>query len=440
MMPTQTMGRDDAIEPMSAVLPAQATRILLWSIAGFTAVIITWASVAEVNETASAPGRVVPTRPLQVISNLEGGIVADILVKPGQAIAAGAPLLRLDPDLAAADYGRSRATGDALAARIVRLEAEVTDRVPAFPPMLAATAPAAVAAERSAWAARRLERASGIAGSRARVDGAMRGLYEARAAAAVAVEARSQAAREVAMLAPLVDKDIEPRLTLDRARSALVQADAAAAGARQTVARAAASADEARAVMASIGDGARAVAGNALALARAELASQAAALPALRRRVDRTEVRSPMAGTVQRIIAGTVGGSVAPGAPLVEIVPAGGALAIEARVRPRDIGMVHLGQPAAVRITAYDSSVYGKLDGRVTRISPDAVDDGHSGEGWYLVRIETRGDGLKGPDGRKRPIGAGMVAETDLLGPSRSVMSYLLSPITRLSDTAFRER
>ena len=439
-MTTQTLGHDDAREPFAGVQPAQLTRVLLWSIAGFTAVIIGWASVAEVNETATAPGRVVATRPLQVVSNLEGGIVSAILVRPGQRVAAGAPLLRLDPDAVIADYGRNSAAGNALSARIARLEAEVANRIPVFPPALEAAAPGAVAAERSAWAARRLDRANSLAGSRARIDAAVRGFDEAKATAVSAAEARAQAGREVGMLVPLVDKGIEPRLTLDRARSARVQSEAAAAGAQQAVARAAAIAAEARAAADSIGDGARAAAGNDLAQARAELATQSAALPALRHRVERTAVRSPVAGTVQRVLAATVGGSVAPGAPLVEIVPAGGALAIEARVRPRDIGMVHVGQPAAVRITAFDSSVYGKLDGRVARISPDAVSDVPGGEGWYLVRIETRGDGVKGPDGRARPLGPGMVAETDLLGPSRTVMSYLLSPISKLSTTAFRER
>ena len=205
------------------------------------------------------------------------------------------------------------------------------------------------------------------------------------------------------------------------------------------MARAAAMVAEASANLAGIGDGARAAAGNDLALARADLAGQSAALPALQRRVDRADVRSPVAGTVQRVLAATIGGSVAPGAPLVEIVPADGALVVEARVRPRDIGMVHLGQPAMVRITAYDASVYGKLEGRVTAISPDTIADNGS-EGWYLVRIETTGNSLVAPDGSKRAIGAGMVAETDLLGPSRTVMSYLLSPVTKLTGSAFRER
>ncbi len=434
-MSTPLSGHAGTLTALVAAAPP--TRLLLWSIAGFTAAMIAWASVAEINETATAPGRVVATRPLQSVSNLEGGIVSEILVKPGQAVARGTPLLRLDPGVVGADYGRTNAAGQALAARIVRLEAEVADRAPVFPAELAA---AAVAAERSAWAARHRDRDTGLAAGRARVVAAGRGLDEARAAAAAAAEARAQAAREAAMLAPLVDRGIEPRLTLDRARSALVQADAAAAGAQQAVARAAAIADEARAAMAGIADGARAAAGNELTLARAEFAGQSATLPALRNRVDRTLVRSPTAGTVQRVIAATIGGSVAPGAPLVEIVPGGGALAVEARVRPRDIGMVHIGQPAQVRITAYDSSLYGRLEGRVSRMSPDAVSDDRGGEGWYLVRVETRGDGLVGPDGRTRALGPGMVAETDLLGPSRSVMSYLLAPISRLSATAFRER
>lgn len=422
------------------VTPTRAARWLLWSITGFIAIMIAWASMAELNETAVAPGRIVPQKPLQVISNLEGGSISAILVKPGQKISAGTLMLKLDPASAAADFGRGNSAANALAARIVRLEAEIASAEPVFPGTLAAAAPGAVSAERGLWLARRRDLATAEAGSRARFDGAVRALGEARAQAAAAAEARAQNAREVAMLAPLVDKGIEPRLTLERARSELVRAEAAAAGASEAVSRAGAAVAEARTAINAIGNGARAAAGADLALARAELGGQAAALPALQQRIDRTEVRSPISGTVQRILVNTIGGSVGPGAPLVELVAAEGALAVEARVRPRDIGFVHLGQRAAVRITAYDSSIYGKLDGKVARISPDAIVDERGGEGWYLVRIETNRDALRAPDGRRLALGPGMVAETDLLGPSRSVLSYLLSPITKLSGTAFRER
>ncbi len=235
------------------------------------------------------------------------------------------------------------------------------------------------------------------------------------------------------MLSPLVDKGIEPRMTLDRARSALVQARAAASGAGAALA-------EARAAAAEVVDRGRVEASNDLALARAELAGQSAGLPALQRRVDRTEVRTPIAGIVQGVLVATVSSSVAAGAVLAEVVPTGDALIVEARVRPRDIGFVRLGQSAAVKLTAYDPSVYGRLGGRVTAISPDAVMDERGGDGWYLVRIETRARALKAPDGTRMAVGAGMVADVELLGRKRTVLSYLLSPVTKLREAAFRER
>lgn len=439
-MSSATSANDTSLDASPAMTPARAARWLLWSIAGFTATMIIWASLAELNETATAPGRIVPQKALQVISNLEGGSVAAILVKPGQKIAANAPLLRLDPASASAEYGRSSTAANALAARIARLEAEIAGTAPVFPPGLDVAAPGAVAAERGLWQARRRDQLSATTGARARIEGATRSLAEAQSLGAATSEARDQAAREVVMLAPLVEKGIEPRLTLDRARSELVRAQAAAAGAAEGISRAAAAVTEARAAAAGIMDGARAAVGAELAVARAELAGQSAALPALQQRMVRTEVRSPIAGTVQRLLVNTIGGTVAPGAPLVEVVPAAGALVVDARVRPRDIGFIHLGQRAAVRVTAYDSSIYGKLAGKVTRISPDAVLDDRGGEGWYLVRIETAADALSAPNGQRLPLGAGMVVEADLLGPSRTVMSYLLSPVTRLSGTAFRER
>jgi adhesin transport system membrane fusion protein len=400
---------------------------------------IGWSCVAEVNETATAAGRVVPQRPLQVISNPEGGVVAGIFARAGDRVAAGHVLLRLDPGAAAADFGRSDAATNALSARILRLEAQAAGRAPVFPDALRTAAPGAVAAEQALWQAQARDTANADSGSRARLDGAVRALAEAEAAAMAATEVRAQSAREAAMMAPLVEKGIEPRLTLDRARSALVQADAGLAGASQAVARARAVVAEARAGAAAAEGHRRAEASSDLAAARAQLAEQQATLPALRRRVERADVRSPVAGTVQRVLVGTIGSAIAPGAALVEVVPAEGALAVAARVRPRDIGMVHLGQSATVKVTAYDSSVYGSLAGRVVRISPDAVVDDRGGEGWYEVRIETPARSLEGPGGRKVAIGAGMVTEVNLLGAPRTVLSYLLGPVARLTADAFRE-
>ncbi len=388
-------------------------------------------------ETAVASGRVAPARALQQVSNLEGGRVTAILARPGDKVAAGQLLLRLDPDAAAADLGRSSSLAAALQARIARLEAEASGTAPVFHAALPA---AVIASERALWSARRADLTVVGTGDAARRDAATRALAEAESAVRVQAEARAQAAREVAMLAPLVDKGIEPAISLARARSALVQADAALTGAGAAARRAAALVTEAGAAGATAESRFRSAAADALTAARAELAGQSAALPALQGRVDRTAVRSPIAGTVQRVLVATIGGTVAAGAPLVEIVPAGEALIIDADVRPSDIAFVHPGQQATVRLTAYDSAVYGVLQGEVARISPDAIVNERSGESHYSVRITTRATALKAPDGAALAIGPGMVAEVNFTGRQRSVLSYLFAPVTKLSQNAFRER
>jgi adhesin transport system membrane fusion protein len=431
-MTTQTMT-----ESISRVDPARAAQVMLGTITGFMVVIIVWAGLAQVPETAIATGRVAPARALQQVSNLEGGRITAILVRPGDRVTAGQLLLRLDPDAAAADLGRSSSMTAALTARIARLEAEARGTAPAFDDALPT---GVVAGERALWAARRAELGAAGAGDAARRDAAARALAEADSAVRVHAEARAQAAREVAMLVPLVDKGIEPAISLARARSALVQAEAAAAGAGAAARRAAALVIEARAAGTAAESRFRAAAADALTVARAELAGQTAALPALQGRVDRTAVRSPIAGTVQRVLVATIGGTVAAGAPLVEIVPAGEALVVDADVRPSDIAFVHPGQPATVRLSAYDASVYGSIKGEVSRISPDAVVNERTGISHFNVRIVTRDTALRASDGAPLPIGPGMVAEVSFTGRQRSVLSYLFAPVTKLRQNAFRER
>jgi membrane fusion protein, adhesin transport system len=139
------------------------------------------------------------------------------------------------------------------------------------------------------------------------------------------------------------------------------------------------------------------------------------------------------------VLVTTIGGSVSPGQPLVELVPAREQLQVEARIRQQDIGSVRINQRANVDITAYDPAIYGSLAGKVTGISPDAVIDERTGESFYVVRVLTGKSALIDKRGKPLPIGAGMVATVNLLGDKRSVLSYILTPITRVTDAAFRE-
>lgn len=164
-----------------------------------------------------------------------------------------------------------------------------------------------------------------------------------------------------------------------------------------------------------------------------------AALPAYENKLDRTTVRAPVDGRINRVFVTTIGGSVRPGDPLLEMVPGRDSLLIEAMVAAKDIASVHLEQRAKVNISAYDSAVYGSMEGKVVAVSPDAVVNERTGESHYLVRVRTTTDAISDSTGRRLRIGPGMGAEVMLLGDKRSVLTYILTPLTRLAETAFRE-
>jgi len=406
--------------------PSRAANLLLWVIAAFVVIFVAWAALAKVDEVSRAQGRVVPSRQLQVVSNLEGGIVRDILVRQGQKVEAGQPLLRLDATQFSAQFSREQEGYNALVARITRLQAEVDGAAPAFPPGLIATSPALVAAERSLHQARQSELAAALSSARSQLD-------QAQTIVSTRQQAKSLADRELALIGPLVEKGIEPQIELLRAQSAASQANGEYRGAQGAAAQAASE-------LRSVREQFRSKAVDDLTAAKAELAGMGRELPALQDRVTRAELKAPISGTVNRVLVATVGGVVKPGEPLVEIVPSDDALVVEARVAPADIAFVRPNQKAQVKLTAYDYSIYGALDGEVERISPDAVlTDERTGETHYLVRVRTNG-GLLDATGKPLAITPGMVAEIDLLGEKRSILSYILSPIERVGGRAMREK
>ena len=313
-------------------------------------------------------------------------------------------------------------------------------RVAAYPAAADAATADQIRIEQALHASRMADLSSLTSAAAARAAKAERSVAEAQAAYQARVTARDSRLSEVRILRPLVERGIEPRLSLAQAESAAAIAASEAQQAAESIARARASVSEARSALAQIRQEWRAQAANELATAQAELAARRRAMPALAERVDRTVVRAPLAGRINRVLVTTRGGTARPGEPLVEIVPSDERLLIEARVRPDDIAFVSLDQEARVAITAYDRSVYGALDGRVVAISPDAVTEERTGETFYLVRVRTDENALEDQAGRRLPIGPGMVAEVNILGDTRTVLQYILSPITKLSESAFRER
>jgi adhesin transport system membrane fusion protein len=414
--------------------------LLLWVITALTVSLILWASLATVQEVVQGNGKVIPSSRLQVVSNLEGGVVSEILVKAGERVKQGQTLLRLDDTATSADFARSDTSIDALKARAARLEAEARGRSLVFPAALETAAPALVANERALHNAQIASFESEREIARSRLQQAERAALQAAAETNARREALALSQREVTTLKPLVEKGVEPQMSLVRAQSAERQAQSALEAAIAAERRANAGQAEAQSGVRNVDQRFRATASEALATTRAEIAAQSEGIPALAERVARTDVKAPVAGLVNRVLVTTIGGSVRPGEPLVEVVPEGDTLVIEAAIKPQDISFVRLGQKANVKISAYDYSVYGTLPGVVEQIAPDAVVNERTGEAHFTIRVRTDTTGLKDEDGKPLPIGAGMTAEVDVLGRDRSIMNYLLTPVTRLRDNAFREK
>jgi adhesin transport system membrane fusion protein len=421
------------------IRPRTASNVLLWAIVAFFVIFVIWAAVTELDRTVRGMGRIVASSQLQTVSNLEGGVVEAINVRTGQDVKAGQELIRLDRTQTGSELGSGTASANALGAKIARLQAEVAGRTPVYPAAADAATASQIQIERSLHASRMAELSSVVAAGQARIQQAMRSVQEAEAAYQARVSAREARENEVRMLRPLVQRGIEPRMSLMQAESGLAVASSETAAAAAAISRARSSVAEAQAALNQQRQDWRALAANELATAQAEFAARRSTLPALAERAERTVVRAPLAGRINRVLITTIGGSVSPGAPLVEIVPSEETLLVETMIRPQDIAFVRMGQEAKVNITAYDPAVYGGLDGVVVAISPDAVINERTGESFYTVQVRTKADALKDKNGRPLPIGTGMMADVSLLGDKRTVLEYILSPITKLGKTAFRE-
>lgn len=430
-LPPPTVGQDQ--DPIARFVPKAGPSLLLWLIVGFFVVFFIWAALTDIDRTVRGMGRVVPSSKTQLISNLEGGIVQEVLVRTGQLVKAGDPLVRLDPTQTGGELGSGSATVAALAAKVERLEAEVTGRAPRF------SGAGAAEIERALYSARMAELSSLQSAGQARIAAASRSVIEAQSIQAARQSAATAAQQELNAIRPLVERGIEPRLTLTQAIGRAESTASEAAAASATIARAQAGVAEARAAMSQQVQDWRSRSANELTVAQAEYAARSSTLPTLEGRAERALVTAPVNGTINRVLVSSRGGTVAPGGPILELVPSEDGLLVEALVLPKDIASVRIGQQAKVSLTAYDSSIYGSLKGKVVAISPDAVVNEKTGESHYIVEVRTSATALISKSGRKLPIGVGMVADVALLGDKRSVLSYLLTPFTRLKEEAFRE-
>lgn len=356
---------------------------------------VVWADRAVLDEVTRGEGVVVPSSREQVVQSLEGGILAEMLVKEGDVVEQGQTLLRIDDTRASASLNEAEARRWALDAKLARLRAESDGERPQFDLGIPADV---VQLERKLYRSRR------------------EALGEALAAL---TRSYNLAREELELTAPLVADGAVSQVEVLRLRRQVNELGGQIQDRRNAF---------------------RADARSRSAEVESELAQLQESTRARADEVRRTVLTAPARGTVKSIRTTTIGGVIAPGRPIMEIVPLEDRLLVEARIRPKDVAFLHPGLPATVKITAYDYSIYGSLKGRLEQISADTIDDDRpGGESFFRIRVGTDTAALEGASG-SLPIIPGMTATVEVLTGRKTVLDYLLKPVLKLRGRALSER
>ena len=428
-----------SVDDVMLIEPARAAQFLLYVIAGLVLMTIIWASVAKLDRVTRGQGRVVTSNQLQEIQYLEGGIVQEILVSPGQKVTKGDVLIKLDPTQINVEFNQGREGYNVLASKIARLESEAARKPVDFSRNLTQASPRVVANEQALYQARKAELDASVEVETRKLDQRRETLEDSKVSFGTAQEALVLAQQELDMVERLVAKGIEPQVELLRARQREAAARSDVQRGKIAVNRTEFEIAETEGEIERIRTTFAASAADDLSRAKAELEELKGELPALQDKVARTDIRAPVSGVINRVLVSTIGGVVAPGETIVEIVPSEDTLLVEAKIKPADIGFLHVGQETKVGITAFDSSVYGSMPGVIETISPDAIEDEKSGDSFYTITVRTNADALQSKRGDLKIL-PGMATEVSVLNGKRTVLAYILKPLADIGNKAMKDQ
>jgi len=425
---------EESEEVMLEQTPVRA-RTLMYSIAIVLIVLILWAWFAKVDEITRGEGRVIPSKQVQVIQSLDGGIVSEILIKEGQTVAVGTPLIRIDETRAISSMRENKTQYLAYLAKQARLKALAEGGLFSPPVEVQTEAPETYAQERALYEASKDELNSQVSISRDQMTQREKELLEVQARRDSAERMYDSASKELAANRPLLQSGAVSEIDIlklereaNRARGDIEQS-------RAQISRIQSAIGEARRKIVEVEQTFRSKVRTELNDVTAKLNSVTETSVALNDKVKQATLKSPVNGRVSKLFFNTVGGVIQPGKEVMELVPTDDALVIETKVQVKDIAFLRPQQPAVVKLTAYDYTIYGTLPAEVESIAANStVDD--KGNAFYLVRVRT----LQSSLGKGLSIIPGMSAQVDILTGKKTVMSYLLKPVLKAKDYAFTER
>ncbi len=413
--------------------------LVLYIIVFFVGSCIAWANYAEIDEMTRGFGRVIPSYKIQVVQNLEGGIVEEILVNEGDQVKKGQVLVVIDDTGAGSTFEESNIRIIELKTRRNRLKAEAEGK--SFEPdkELAKVYPIIVNEERKFYFANRKKVRAEENVLLQRLRQRKISLSKARQSIKQLRLSKEMIEREMELTEPLFKKNLVSELEYIQVKQKLVDNQRELVAENNAV-------SSSKAQIAEVEDQIKDLKAEYALNAQAELSKVVGEIErlqssrvALEDRVKRTHVRSPVNGTVKQLLINTEGGVVAPGMDILEIVPSDDKLLVEAKVKPSDIAFLYPGQDAVLKITAYDFAIYGSLDGKVVHISADTILDPTHNEEFYLVNIKTDKNYL-GTEENKKEIIVGMTVQADIITGKKTILQYIMKPILRAKYNAFREK
>jgi adhesin transport system membrane fusion protein len=404
----------------------------------FVVGIIVWAAYAGIDEFTRGEGRVIPSRSVQLIQNLEGGIVAEVFVREGQLVKRGEPVLRLDSIGFSSSLSETKVNQAQLLAKATRLKAEAEGSD--FPEMqlLTSLPKATVNAEKNLYLARQRENTASSQIILQQITQKKQELSELAAKASQLKRSYRLLKEELNLTQPLVAEGAVSQVELLRLQRQANDLHGELEAVKLSTPRIESSLIELEQTLKAQESAFKSQAQSDYNDVNAELSRLQETTQAIVDQVDRRVVKSPVTGTIKQLFVKTLGGVVQPGMDLLEIVPSEDSLLIETKIRPADIAFMHPGQKATVKFTAYDFSIHGGLQGEVVNISPDTILD-EEGESFYLVQIETR-ESFLGAENNSLPIIPGMTVNVDILTGKKTVLDYILKPILKTKQLALRER
>ncbi|MEH6630460.1 MAG: HlyD family type I secretion periplasmic adaptor subunit [Halopseudomonas aestusnigri] len=404
----------------------------------FFVVFGTWATMAELDEVTRGDGTFIPAQKTQVIQNLEGGIISEILVQEGDIVGKGDILVRIENSAATANFRDSQSQKVILTTTVARLSAELNDTKLEYTEEQITAAPDEVSDQLALYNARIRQQAAQVKVLENQARQRKQEISEVHSRIGQLKNSLNLATQERNITKPLVDKGISPRLELIRIDRQIADLSGEIKTLRVSLPRLDGAVLEAKQRIDEMVLTTKAEVSDQLNRARSELKSITESIAAGADTVRRTDVKSPVRGTIKELKRNTVGGVIRGGEDIVEIVPLDDTLIVEAKIRPSDRAFLRQGQEATIKVTAYDFSIYGGLKGKLERISASTIKD-EEGESFYRVYLRTADNKIVSK-GKELEIIPGMTANVEILTGKKTVMDYLLKPILKARDSAMREK